>query len=145
MKVFFDILIILEIQALCKLWQSIVKNWLNMWWEVSLVCTGILVTIYVIIRRAGCNISILSFQACGRITGAQSFSCVWLWDPVDWDPARLLCPWDFPGNSTKWVAIPFSRGSSWAMDQTHISCVSCIAGEFFTHLSHWDTTHCLWS
>ena len=29
----------------------------------------------------------------------------------------------------KWVAIPFSRGSSKSRDQT---CVSCIAGRFFT-------------
>ena len=26
----------------------------------------------------------------------------------------------------EWVAISFSRGSSWPRDQTHISCVSCI-------------------
>ena len=29
----------------------------------------------------------------------------------------------------EWVAIPFSRGSSWPRDQTH---VSCITGRFFT-------------
>ena len=29
----------------------------------------------------------------------------------------------------EWVAIPFSRGSSWPRDWT---CVSCIAGRFFT-------------
>ena len=29
----------------------------------------------------------------------------------------------------EWVAIPFSRGSSWPRDWTH---VSCIAGRFFT-------------
>ena len=26
-------------------------------------------------------------------------SCPTLWDPID-QPTRLLCPWDFPGNST---------------------------------------------
>ena len=26
-------------------------------------------------------------------------------------PARLLCPWDFPGKNLEWVAISFSRGS----------------------------------
>ena len=44
-----------------------------------------------------------------------------------------------------WVAIPFSRGSSWLRDQPH---VSCIAGRFLTvwatreaHLPHyfWST------
>ena len=29
----------------------------------------------------------------------------------------------------EWVAIPFSRGSSWPRDETQ---VSCIAGRFFT-------------
>ena len=33
----------------------------------------------------------------------------------------------------EWVATPFSVGSSWPRDQTHISCVSCIAGRFFLH------------
>ena len=33
----------------------------------------------------------------------------------------------------EWVAISFSRGSSWLRDQTHGSChFSCIAGKFFT-------------
>ena len=31
----------------------------------------------------------------------------------------------------EWVAMPSSRRSSWPRDQTHISCDSCIAGEFF--------------
>ena len=30
------------------------------------------------------------------------------------------------------VAMPSSRGSSWPRDQTHISCISCIVGRFFT-------------
>ena len=34
----------------------------------------------------------------------------------------------------EWVAISFSRGSSWSRDRTH---VSCIAGRFFTD---WTTT-----
>ena len=32
----------------------------------------------------------------------------------------------------EWVAMPSSRGSSQPRDQTCISCVSCIAGSFFT-------------
>ena len=33
----------------------------------------------------------------------------------------------------EWVTRPSSRGSSQPMDQTHVSCVSCITGRFFTH------------
>ena len=32
----------------------------------------------------------------------------------------------------EWVAMHFSRGSSWPMDKTCVSCSSCIAGRFFT-------------
>ena len=38
-------------------------------------------------------------------------------------PAWLLCPGNFPGKTLEWVAISFSRGSSWPTDQT---CVSCL-------------------
>ena len=42
--------------------------------------------------------------------------------------ARLLCPWDILGKILEWVAISSSRGSSQPRAQTHISCLSCIAG-----------------
>ena len=55
----------------------------------------------------------------------------------------LVTPWTtvhqapvhgiFQARILEWVAISFSRGSSWPRDQTHISCVSCIASRFFTH------------
>ena len=39
----------------------------------------------------------------------------------------FLCPWDFPGRILERVAISFSRESSWARDQTCISCISCMS------------------
>ena len=33
----------------------------------------------------------------------------------------------------EWVAMPFSRWSSLRRDRTHVSCVFCTAGGFFTH------------
>ena len=36
---------------------------------------------------------------------------------------RLLCPWDFLGKSTEWVAISFFRGSSPPRILTHVSCI----------------------
>ena len=38
----------------------------------------------------------------------------------------------FQARILEWVAISSYRGASWSRDQTHISCVSCIAGRFFT-------------
>ena len=39
----------------------------------------------------------------------------------------------FQARILEWVAMPSFRGSSWRRDWTHISCVSCIVGRFFTH------------
>ena len=44
-------------------------------------------------------------------------------------PSRLFCPWILQARILEWVAIPFSRGSSWPRDWTQ---VSRIAGGFFT-------------
>ena len=41
------------------------------------------------------------------------------------------------------LAIHFSRGYSWLRDQTHISCVSCIAGRFFTHCGIGEAPKCI--
>ena len=38
----------------------------------------------------------------------------------------------------EWVAMTSSRGSTRPRDKTHISCVSCIAGRFFTHWTTWE-------
>ena len=98
-------------------------------------------------------------------------SCLTLLRPHRLWPARLLCPWKFPGKNTgkvkvkvtqscltlcdpmdsswnspgprilEWVAFPFSRVSSWPVNQTG---VFCIAGGFFTNWAireaqeHWS-------
>ena len=55
--------------------------------------------------------------------------CLTLW-PHGLQPARLFCPWGFSRQRIlEWIAMPSSRRSSQARDQTQ---VSCIAGGFFT-------------
>ena len=63
-------------------------------------------------------------------------SCPTFRNPMD-------CSW--PGSSVcgisqasivEWVAIFFSRGSSWLRDWTCVSCISCIGRQI---LHHWDT------
>ena len=44
----------------------------------------------------------------------------------------------FHARILEWVAISYSRGSSKLKEWTHISCVSCIAGWFFTHWTTWE-------
>ena len=81
--------------------------------------------------------------------------------PRGLQPTRLLRPWDFPGKSTgvechrllqdcslpdsfihgidqarilEWIAIPFSRGSSWPRGWT---CVSCVGRQIVYHWATW--------
>ena len=56
-------------------------------------------------------------------------SCLTLCYPVDCSPPGSSVPGILQARTLEWVAIPFSRGSSWPKDQTH---VSCIAGRCFT-------------
>ena len=55
-------------------------------------------------------------------------------------PARLLSIHGiFQARILEWVAIPYCRVSSRPRDQTHISCVSCIAEKFFITSATWDS------
>ena len=38
----------------------------------------------------------------------------------------------FQARILEWIAFSFCRGSSWLRDRTHVSCISCTAGRFFT-------------
>ena len=56
-------------------------------------------------------------------------SCLTLCNSMDYSPLGSSVHRSFQARILEWVAIPFSRGSSWPRDQTR---VSCIAGRFFT-------------
>jgi len=56
-----------------------------------------------------------------------------LW-PVDCSPPGSPVHGILQPRISEWVTMPFSRGSFWPRDWTHISGVSCIAGRFFSHL-----------
>ena len=58
--------------------------------------------------------------------------CLILWDPMGYSPPGSSVHEDSPGKNMEWVAMPSSRGSSWPRDQTHVSCIPCITGGFFT-------------
>ena len=65
-----------------------------------------------------------------RVVAVESLGCVWLfWDPMDCNPPGSSVHGIFQARTLEWVAIFFSRRSSWPKDWTHISC---IAGRFFT-------------
>ena len=66
-----------------------------------------------------------SFSSCVLVTQ----SCLTLCDPTDYNPLGSSVPGILQARILDWVAIPFSRGSSWPRDGTRMSC---IAGSFFT-------------
>ena len=70
---------------------------------------------------------------------AQSLqSCPTLCDPMDHNPPSSYVHGILKARILEWVVMPFFRGSSWPRVQTHISCVSCIAGWFFTCWATWE-------
>ena len=56
-------------------------------------------------------------------------SCLTLCDPADCSPPGPSVHGILQVRIPEWVAMPFSRGSSWPKDRTQ---VSCIASRFFT-------------
>ena len=64
---------------------------------------------------------------------AQSLqSCPTLWDPMDHSPPGSSVHGVFQARILEWVAIPTCRRSSPPRDRTHVSCISCTEGRFFT-------------
>ena len=66
-----------------------------------------------------------------KVLVAQSY--LTLCSPMDRSPPGSSVHGIFQARILEWVAMSFSRESSWPRDQTQVSCV---AGRFFNHLSH---------
>ena len=64
--------------------------------------------------------------------------CPTLCDPMDWNPPGSSVHGILQARILEWVAISSSKESSQPRDQTHVSCVSCIAGRFFTQWAIWE-------
>ena len=59
-------------------------------------------------------------------------SCPTLCDPMDCSLPGSSIHGIFQARILEWVAISFSRGSSWSRNWTHFSCISRIGKELFT-------------
>ena len=75
----------------------------------------------------GSVISDVSEQVCACLLSC--FSCVQICDPMHCSRPGSSVHGILQARILEWVAMPSSRGSSGARDQT---CISCIAGRFFT-------------
>ena len=58
--------------------------------------------------------------------------CLTLYDPMDRSPPDSSVPGILQARILEWVAMPSSRGSSQPRNRTHVSWISCTAGQFFT-------------
>ena len=59
---------------------------------------------------------------------AHAQPCQTLCKPLDCRSPDFSVPGTLQARILEWIAKPSSRGSSQARDQTHLSCISCIAG-----------------
>ena len=59
-------------------------------------------------------------------------SCLTLCNPVDYSPPGSSVHGILQTRVLQWVSMLSSRGIFWPKDPTHVSCVSCIVGRFFT-------------
>ena len=64
-------------------------------------------------------------------------SCPSLWDTMDCSPPGSSVHGILQARIVEWVAIAFSRWSSWPRDQTHVSCIGRQI------LYHWVTREAL--
>ena len=72
----------------------------------------------------------VSMSVC--ILATKSQSCSDSCDPMDCSPPGSSVHGIFQARILEWVGMLSSRGSSQLRDPTHVSCVSCIAGRYFT-------------
>ena len=68
-------------------------------------------------------------------------SCPTLCNPMDCSLPGYLVHGFLQARTLEWVAIPSSRRSSGPRNCTHISCVSSIAGRFFTESPRQVASH----
>ena len=64
--------------------------------------------------------------------------CPTLCDPMDCNPARLLCPWNFPGKNIGTVAIPSPRDLSHPEIEPESPACPELAGRFLTTSTTWE-------
>ena len=85
------------------------------------------------ISIASCNLVIRSHQVQRWTSYAQSLSCVQLLWPHGCSLTGSSVRGILQARILEWVAISYSRGSSWPRDQAPILCISCIGRQILNH------------
>ena len=71
-------------------------------------------------------------------------SCLTFCDSVDCSPPGSSVHEISQARILEWVAISFSRGSSWPWDRPHVSRVSCFGRQVLYHWATWGSAPGLW-
>ena len=89
-------------------------------------------------HRGSLEVQRLTCVGCFHYTSSLtcSQSCLTLCNPLGC--SQSVCPWNSPARILEWVAISYSRGSSWPRDGT---CVSCIGRPILYHWARWEALH----
>ena len=69
---------------------------------------------------------------------ASAQSCLTLWNFRDCSLLGSSVPGIFQTRILQWVAISYSRGSSWPRDRIRVSCVSCTGRQILYHFATWE-------
>ena len=99
--------------------------WMNPGTRLNCVDTILSITASL---RAGDHVSMRNHSAC--MLGG--FCHVQLCDAMNYSPLGSSVHGILQARILEWVAMPSSKGSSPPRDQICVSCISCIAGRFFT-------------
>ena len=79
-----------------------------------------------------------------NLWGARLLSHVWLFvTPMDCGLQGASVHGISQARILEWIAISFSKGSSWPRNQTRLSCISCIGRQIIYYCSPWVPN--LWS
>ena len=62
-------------------------------------------------------------------------SRVWLLSVTSWAPLTGI----FQARILEWVAISYTRSSSWPRDRTHISCTTYMGRQILYHCATWES------
>ena len=82
-----------------------------------------------------------SLELCGCICLLScSLMSDTLW-PHGLRPAKLLCPWDFPGKNTGGGCHFLLHGIFPHRDWTCVSCLSCIGRQILYHCTTWEVLY----
>ena len=90
------------------------------WFRSIGIVSGMLLVHNVFLKALGKSKS-KGVHGCFCCSVAQSSPT--LWNPMDCSPPGFSVHGILQARTLEWVAIPFSRGSSWPRDQTCISCI----------------------